>query len=80
MSESAGQGMGWGGSLTNRIVSTVANVVLLGVARQPPCHMVKTTLDAIWQRVKSMLSMINFRHKYITASVKGYKINFSYSS
>jgi hypothetical protein len=48
--KSAGQGMA-GGLLTPTIVFTFANVVLLGVFLQPPCHMVKATLDAIWERV-----------------------------
>ncbi len=50
-SEPAGKGMA-GGQLAPTIVFTSPNVVLLGVSFQPPCHIVKGTLDAIWERVK----------------------------
>jgi hypothetical protein len=46
-----------GGLLAPRIVFTIANVVFLGVFLQPPCHMVRATLDAIWERVKQFLSL-----------------------
>jgi hypothetical protein len=35
-----------------RIVFTFANVVLVGVFRWPPCHIVNSTPDAISKRVK----------------------------
>jgi hypothetical protein len=50
-SEPAGKGMA-GGQMAPTIVFTSPNVVLLGVSFQPPCHIVKGTLDATWERVK----------------------------